>query len=104
MARMVKSGGYKFAICTVIAFVIMLVGAACFAVSFAAWQSGVSSVEAYGSVGLFYVDFDRPFASESGEVPAEQKEASKRARAIRTAIMFACAASIALPLTERLPI
>ena len=75
MARMVKSGGYKFAICTVIAFVIMLVGAACFAVSFAAWQSGVSSVEAYGSVGLFYVDFDRPFASESGEVPAEQKEA-----------------------------
>lgn len=74
MARMVKSGGYKFAICTVIAFVIMLVGAACFAVSFAAWQSGVSSVEAYGSVGLFYVDFDRPFASESGEVPAEQKE------------------------------
>lgn len=42
MARMVKSGGYKFAICTVIAFVIMLVGAACFAVSFAAWQSGLS--------------------------------------------------------------
>ena len=40
-----------------LAFVLVFIGAACFAVSFAAWQSGVSSVEAYGSVGLFYVDF-----------------------------------------------
>ena len=64
MARMVKSGGYKFAICTVIAFVIMLVGAACFAVSFAAWQSGVSSVEAYGSVKSFSVR--RCYTDENG--------------------------------------
>lgn len=61
---MVKSGGYKFAICTVIAFVIMLVGAACFAVSFAAWQSGVSSVEAYGSVKSFSVR--RCYTDENG--------------------------------------